>query len=489
MRRHLGISDGYFPHSLFHFATWMLAFVTLWLVATSSPCQAMITGGKGNKPLPDPGWPKGADKVFNWPTRIAWWEGPPFGGGQWHAESKGDAKVLNEVLEAFAEIDAPKKRLIVNEGIGYSFWLDPNGSKRADRTTKIDWEFTIWVPERWALQMRLPADMSAVQSSKDESPVPQLTIYAASVRYSELRIPKGIEIIDNRMEAHGYTRDDGRVIEGRVTDSKTGLPVAAHIQVERVTPKPTGGYDYEKAESTQADSDGKWHFKNFPDKWSRIIISAEGYAPRVAKYVKFDRQPGWTPVITTLGKSCEVHGMVQTPDGRPLESVEVRVSGITVAGESAEYKLPDGYSIAKTNSTGEFSFASLPSGLGRLLPYHPGHVHIGLRSPSKFPDDDIVIELSQAGTLEVKVKFDPPRAGGYIVNIAPKGAKAGGEMVGSWGGSSNLDENDTVLFKNIPPGEYVVHGRPNPGSNLEQTEDALVKIEGGKEASIEIKAK
>ena len=47
---------------------------------------ALITGGEGNKPITDPGWPAGAAAIFNHPGRIAWWEGPPFGGGQWHAE-------------------------------------------------------------------------------------------------------------------------------------------------------------------------------------------------------------------------------------------------------------------------------------------------------------------------------------------------------------------------------------------------------------------
>ena len=66
---------------------------------------ALITGGEGNTPVADPGWPKGAAAIFNNPARIAWWEGPPFGGGQWHAECRGDAKALNAVLADFAKLD------------------------------------------------------------------------------------------------------------------------------------------------------------------------------------------------------------------------------------------------------------------------------------------------------------------------------------------------------------------------------------------------
>jgi hypothetical protein len=34
---------------------------------------ALVTGGEGNTPRDDPGWPKGAAANFNNPARIAWW--------------------------------------------------------------------------------------------------------------------------------------------------------------------------------------------------------------------------------------------------------------------------------------------------------------------------------------------------------------------------------------------------------------------------------
>src|SRR5688572_14975358 len=65
--------------------------ISLWLVfaVLALPCQSvfgLIRGGEGNSPVADPGWPAGAAAIFNSSARIAWWEGPPFGGGQWHAE-------------------------------------------------------------------------------------------------------------------------------------------------------------------------------------------------------------------------------------------------------------------------------------------------------------------------------------------------------------------------------------------------------------------
>ncbi|HEX3449516.1 MAG TPA: hypothetical protein VHS97_14775, partial [Isosphaeraceae bacterium] len=63
------------------------------LLAITDPGEAyaLITGGEGNKPISDPGWHAGAAAIFNHTGRVAWWEGPPFGGGQWHAECRGDA--------------------------------------------------------------------------------------------------------------------------------------------------------------------------------------------------------------------------------------------------------------------------------------------------------------------------------------------------------------------------------------------------------------
>src|SRR5271165_6085372 len=80
----------------------------------SSPSSfALITGGEGNTPIADPGWPKGAATIFNTKSRIAWWEGPPFGGGQWHSECRGDAKALTEILAQIAKLDVKNKRIVL----------------------------------------------------------------------------------------------------------------------------------------------------------------------------------------------------------------------------------------------------------------------------------------------------------------------------------------------------------------------------------------
>src|SRR6185312_8221519 len=74
---------------------------------------ALITGGKGNMPVSDPGWLRGSAAIFNNLARVAWWEGPPFGGGQWHAECRGNARALSAVLDDFVKLDVKAKQVVV----------------------------------------------------------------------------------------------------------------------------------------------------------------------------------------------------------------------------------------------------------------------------------------------------------------------------------------------------------------------------------------
>ncbi len=88
------------------------------------------------------------------------------------------------------------------------------------------------------------------------------------------------------------------------------------------------------------------------------------------------------------------------------------------------------------------------------------------------PARDLKLEMLKSSNIEVVVEFgDKKRPEGYIVEIEPEG----GSVVGSWGGSGNIDKANTITFKNVPPGKYVLKGRPNPGSANEETEPHTVR--------------
>src|SRR5262249_50515354 len=89
-----------------------LALFPLFLAAT--PASALIQSSTGNQPVPDPGWPEGARAVANLPSRAGWWEGPPFGGGEWHFIYRGDGAAFEQALTNFAAIKAPMPEVVLH---------------------------------------------------------------------------------------------------------------------------------------------------------------------------------------------------------------------------------------------------------------------------------------------------------------------------------------------------------------------------------------
>src|SRR5687767_2173946 len=86
------------------------------VVALVTCARALILTGHGNDPVSDRGWPTGALPVANLKTRIAWTEGPPFGGGQWTFYYRGGTAQLQEAITHFARIDAPELDLFLHSG-------------------------------------------------------------------------------------------------------------------------------------------------------------------------------------------------------------------------------------------------------------------------------------------------------------------------------------------------------------------------------------
>ncbi len=65
----------------------------------------------------------------------------------------------------------------------------------------------------------------------------------------------------------------------------------------------------------------------------------------------------------------------------------------------------------------------------------------------------------------------------------------GGEGVGKWSGSGNINAENQIAFENIPPGRYVVRGQPNPSTADRQTETLSVQLPGGQSAEVRLSAK
>src|SRR6478609_8914904 len=85
------------------------------LLLLCRPIEALIMVGDGNAPVRDAGWPEGSLAVANLKPRVSWWEGPPFGGGEYHFDYRGGNDEFTEALTNFARILAPRLELFIHD--------------------------------------------------------------------------------------------------------------------------------------------------------------------------------------------------------------------------------------------------------------------------------------------------------------------------------------------------------------------------------------
>jgi len=459
--------------------------VAITVMLSCGTASAVIFGDKGNKPIHDPGWPRGAAEVFNAKSRIAHWVGPPFGGGEWHAEYRGDTATLNALLDEFAKIDAPKKCVVVHDGIGRSFWLNMNNEPEKKKEAEADWIFTVWQPENWQQLRNLPPDFQP-KSDEDSDlvPAPQIDIYIGGrIQWETVKIPRGIDVDDQRLEAHGFNRGDGTVLEGTVTDIADKSPLVARVRLEKVESK-KGGYVYSTVMSTQADAAGHWVIKSAPAGRHRVVVAADGYADRVLDYAIFDDQPRWSQHNTALAKSATVSGRVTDDAGTPLAGVTVHLMHVVARGD-VPYRTPSDLKD-ETDEQGRFEIEHAPVGEATVTTRKSGYTGPGLGTKIEIPAADVNVQMYRAAKVVVTVRFaDANRPEGYIVHAVPEG----GEAVGKWSGSGNISPAGAITFENIPPGKYVITGRPNPGSDSQETTPKTLELRGGETTEVSIDAK
>lgn len=463
----------------------VIVAVTMALAACET-AFGLITGGEGNEPIRDPGWPAGAAAIFNHPGRVAYWEGPPFGGGQWHAECRGNAQALNAVLAEFAKLDVKVKRLVVHNGVGYSFWLNPNREPAKQQAAQIDWVLMVWRPDSWQRLRSLPADLKpADMGEAEEGPPAQIDVYTdGNVRWSEVIVPEGLEVVDERLEAHGFTPADGAVLEGRVTDLDTGAPVTARVRLERVEQAPEGGYRHVAVTELAADREGRWVLKNMPAGWHRVVAMADGYVSRVVGYVRTDGQPSWQSFDGGLARAATVAGRITDDAGNALPDVEVRLANVAAAG-GGRYQAPHEYA-AKTDSDGRFRIDMVPVGKASVWLRKQGYCRPGLGQPIVTPMQDVALSMMRSAAVRVTVDFaGKERPEAYIVEMEPEG----GAAVGKWSGSGMIDTNNQITYKDVPPERYIIFGRPNPGSDDQQSESITVDLKGGETTEVMLRAR
>jgi hypothetical protein len=153
--------------------------IMLQALDTASPS---IIVALGNDPVFDPGWPSGTLKVANSKQRIAWWQGPPFGGGEWHFLYRGTAETFLGFMQAFAGIGSQIRDLVIHDGP----YVDPaiNGF-RPGLDARVDWTMTVWEPEKWNHSHR-----------SQPIPPPRMDVYVGGglLDWNDVHVPAGIRI-------------------------------------------------------------------------------------------------------------------------------------------------------------------------------------------------------------------------------------------------------------------------------------------------------
>ena len=445
-----------------------MAFTSLWSPANAF---ALIIGGEGNDPIADPGWPKGSSVVFNNPSRVAWWEGGALSTQTWHAEGRGDTATIALILADFSKIDAPRKQIVIHDGVGTSGWLGAVQQQAQNMDTRIDWSFRVSKTDTERIQdeFSYPAFFWGHQTVLP----PRIDLYSAKIDWDMVLLPEGIEVIDRRLSVHGFTDADGNVMEGLVTDLSTGQPMSAIVNVledeqsQRIPRLPR------IIASTTSGPDGKWVLKNVPNARVKVVVEAEGYAPRIAGDDILDHRKHWKDYSIVLLKSSPLSAIVTDQRGTPLKGITVQLS--TVGLESGERYLSPFQTQYKTDRDGRFEATEIPA--AALVLSLSGHDLATTRMTiaADAPRQNLTIAMSPPATLTVQVDFgNHPRPEIYYVTL--KSDVRSPEKIRITG---QLDCEGRFMFNILPPGNYTIEGVAAGRGHRRPTEVTTIRIDEG----------
>ena len=453
-----------------------LLLLFLLCVFLTSPLHALLIGG-GAEPMQDRGWPAGSTELANLKTRIAWWEGPPFGGGQYHFEYSGKTADLQKAIDLFAKVDAKRKQIVVRAGKQASFWL--NIGKKEGEKSSMDWQFVVWVPGNWE-QLKGARHGLLPPGEEGDSPKTLLNVYLTKrIKWDKLNIPKSLRVVDLRLEANGIAADQGGALRGNVTDADGKAIVGATVKLGKES----------SAGKATTDANGDFLITRIPEGQHQVIVGAQGFATKDMYYHAFDKT-SFQQMSVQLAPAANITVKLVDQQNQPLPKVGIRVANCI--DERGDYYRTAGDQRFTSDENGEISISDVPRGKIKFISSTREYYYNSVLNEHATDEDPIVLKLQRTGSLKVSVvtKDGNPVTSKYNISIAQEGVdekKDGG--VGTWGGSGNIRDDGTIIFHNIPPARYVVTGKPNPGPVNKTTEPVTVEIRGKDRYSIEIVAR
>ena len=432
--------------------------------------HALILVMDGNRPAGNAGWPTGCEMVGDLPSRLGYWVGPPFGGGEYHFSYRcDDTAAFNEALELFAAIRAPALELVVHDGPGPLYGFGGR-DKKQDRP-RVRWAFTVWRPENWHRLFNSPRSLGPRRRPGFRIPVPppKIDVYVGGgspIDWDRVVVPEKVRVVDQRKGARAARPAEG-VVRGEVYDMATGqvvagaqvaiLPVGRDERWNRFL-RGTGGKAKPPGEGvgrSATDESGRFEIHKIPAGRFKIHIGAKGFATRIHGY--YDNA-GKTQheFVAELCPEASISGVVTDSAGNPLPGVNVAAAN-ALGIDGLSYWCPDA-APATTDAAGRFKVTGLPKGYVQIRCRGKSLHQVSSRHELHgVPAKDMALVMARCGIVRGTVVADEKklRAGRIHVRIAP----AGGERVGQYGGSARCGADGRFEFKGVPPGRYLVTTR------------------------------
>jgi hypothetical protein len=459
----------------------LLGAMALWLAPMNA--SALIQVGRGNAPVQDAGWPDGALALANLSSRVGWWEGPPYGGGEWHFAYHGDMAAFNQALVAFAAIRAPALDLVIRDG-------PKNDDILQER---VDWGFTVWNPASWNRLYNNPRFSFPSSDDRMHKPVdpPCLTVYVGGgqVDWAKVTVPPQVHVRDERSAAAGVDLSGGSILQAEFFDMDTGKPVpGAHLIVDRMTwtTNSTPQWKSERIADAAGDDSGRVRIEKIPagDFQGWVRVTAEGYAPRLLDQRSL-LHPAMAKYTVELAKAAHLSGVVTDSEGKPVKGATVHPQDMLgLNGRSydngQQYEAYD-KSAVQTDETGHFEIANLATGYAQLNVTAPGYSFGDISTLYDVPSEGVKLRLNRAGGIQVSVTDSSGKAlathGGLPLMVFVEAAD--GPKTGSWGGGATVKADGTFEFNNVPPGDYRLTCRTNPSRGEQGPPAQIITVKPG----------
>jgi hypothetical protein len=469
--------------------------VVVGLSLYGSGAFALIIGGFGNDPVPDHDWPDGSLAIANHKSRLGWWEGPPFGGGQYTFLFRGDAKAFNEALELLARINTPAVELHIHRGPHESFWLvdreeaggqkpqandkKENAAANKKRDPRIDWSFTVWTPRSFHNLYNNPTSLfsSDRPDFRRAVPAPKIDVYVGGglIDWKDVSVPKGIKVVGPSADA--IENSDRARLKLQVYDMISSKPV----KDARLRLIASGADGQKEVATATANEKGVIELDDIAPGTYDLRIEAEGYAPRALGWEQLE-QGGVKDVSTELSPQTTITGRVITSKDQPVAGANVHTF-VLLGIDGRGYAMPSRAEVT-TDENGKFEM-KLPAGYVQLSARAPDLYHswteilpVGKRWVSPDQAEPIAIRMAKTTTVTVRVTNPAGKpVRGLAVSLEPTG-----NPIGKWGSSGTTDDQEKVVIEGVPPGEYQITDRV--GS---EKKGKAFSVSGGKPSEIELK--